>query len=227
MKNKIKLYPLLSVLLIFTVHLSLYYLARYLNRTLLIENFHIIKFKIDNKIPLISYSIIIYFGSYIWWVLSPFLMSKYISKKRYYQFITSAIIVHILTFVIFVLFPTYMVDRPTQIEVNNIFDKLINFMLTSDKPDNLLPSMHTTVSWLCVVPFLTNKEKVPIGIKIFQVVFAILVFISTLTTRQHYIIDVIVGIILVEIVFNIIKRQNISNNFETFFTKVNTKLKIE
>ncbi|MDY0277062.1 MAG: phosphatase PAP2 family protein [Acholeplasma sp.] len=226
-------YPLIPAILLLGVQLLSYYAAKGLNSGLDPNNFndyYRIKWSIDDKIPLVKFMSIIYFGSYIWWGISPFLMGKYLTKDRFYRFFLTTLIVHCISFLFYVFYPTYMFERPGLNEVagTDILSWLTRFIIVSDVPNNLLPSMHSTVSWLAVVPFLFVKDsKVPKKIIVIQIIMALLVFISTVTTRQHYLVDVIVAVILVEVVFFIVKKANWHKGIERWFTQLNTKMGIE
>jgi len=78
-----------------------------------------------------------------------------------------------------------------------IFEKAIIWLYNVDAADNLFPSIHCLSSWLCVIA-VRNQERIPKTYKIVSVILAVLVCISTLTTKQHVIVDVFAGILLAE-----------------------------
>lgn len=222
--NKIKRYPISSTVFCFLIQVLGYFCSKLIN-----EDFHhhVLKFKLDDKIPLIEWTSIIYLGCYIFWALSPLIMSKYLSKERYYKYVTTLIILHIIAFFTFLLYPTIMKERLDSVEITSIFSYLINFIYSSDTPTNLVPSVHIIVSYMCFIPFRFSDTRVPKRLFFVQLIIFILISISIFTTRQHYLIDFIVAVILCEVVFFIINKVSIHLYVERFFTKLNIKLKLE
>ena len=84
--------------------------------------------------------------------------------------------------------------RP-EITGTGIWDQMLNLVYTVDPSANLFPSIHCLVSWFCYVG-IRGQKKVPLWYQRFSCVFAVLVCISTQVTKQHYIIDLIGGILL-------------------------------
>ena len=91
--------------------------------------------------------------------------------------------------------------RP-EIVGSDIWAQLMRFLYSMDAADNLFPSIHCLVSWLCYIGIRGNK-KVPQWIRTTFCICAIAVFISTLTTKQHVIYDVVAGVILIEVTYRI------------------------
>jgi membrane-associated phospholipid phosphatase len=65
-------------------------------------------------------------------------------------------------------------------------------MRQADKPSNCLPSLHVGICYLFSYGFY-NENKKKFGISFF---ISTLIAISTLTTKQHYIYDIVLGFIL-------------------------------
>ena len=91
-------------------------------------------------------------------------------------------------------------------EVNGtgFFKDIIRMMYSIDPPNALFPSMHCFVSWMCVVG-LRGKPEFSRRYRIISVIAAILVFISTVTTKQHVIIDAVAAVALAEFVWFVAK----------------------
>ncbi|WP_161598042.1 phosphatase PAP2 family protein [Italian clover phyllody phytoplasma] len=96
-----------------------------------------------------------------------------------------------------------------QIEENkNFLNKIIIFLYRMEYKRNLLlPSIHCSNSWFCFIVFRgENKKNFLKQIVFIQFFLAILVYFSTFLLRQHYILDGIVAIILVELICFIVKK---------------------
>ena len=89
--------------------------------------------------------------------------------------------------------------RP-EIVGTTIWDEIMKVLYAVDMPSNLFPSIHCLVSWLCYVG-VRGKSYIPKWYQVFSCVMAIAVFISTLTTKQHVVIDVIAGFVLAEVCY--------------------------
>ena len=67
-----------------------------------------------------------------------------------------------------------------------------------DSPDNLLPSIHCLENWICFRGALRCR-KVGRGYQVGTLIFALMVFVSTLLVKQHLVLDVVTGVAVVEI----------------------------
>lgn len=152
---------------------------------------------IDELIPLIPCTIIIYYGCFLFWAYNYAVILRN-EPEGTYRFFSAELLGKLICFICYVAFPTVMA-RP-EITGSGIFSRIIAMMYSIDAPDALLPSMHCFVSWMCVIG-LRGKPEITRRHRILSVIAAVLVFIATLTTKQHVIIDVITGIILAELVY--------------------------
>ncbi|MFG6084406.1 MAG: hypothetical protein AB3F67_0760 [Candidatus Phytoplasma solani] len=141
------------------------------------------------------------------YVLAPFLIYKYLDKKTERQLLISLFILVIVSLGFFIIFPVEVI---TEFQFKNLEPEtnIIDWMITSIyKADNnsrfnSLPSLHVGLSWLCYVGFRKKQTKpIPKTLVYSKLFFCIMVFISTFAIKQHYIMDGIVAILLVEIIF--------------------------
>lgn len=151
----------------------------------------------DRRIPFLPWTITIYFGCFVFWAINYYLCSKQ-EKDARDRFFCSDILSKTICFIIFICLPTTNI-RP-EITDGGIWNSLMQFLYNVDSADNLFPSIHCTVSWLCWVGIRKNKS-IPLAYRYFSLIFAILVCISTLTTRQHVIADAISGILIAEFAY--------------------------
>lgn len=158
---------------------------------------------LDRKIPLVPWTIVIYFGCYVFWAVNYYLCATQDVQERN-RFFLADLLAKGVCFVLFLGIPTTNV-RP-EVVGDGIFDGLMRFLYAVDAADNLFPSMHCLTSWLCWIGVRQRKEMygwyrwVSLGI-------AILVCISTLTTYQHVIADVAAGILIAEVCYLIAGRN--------------------
>ena len=160
---------------------------------------HGVSLPIDSLFSFNGNWVIIYFGCYLTWIFYYIYVCRD-SEESCYKFVTAEVIAKLICFVVFVCYPTIMEDRGN---ISNMEAGFIQFAMDflynkSDKPYNLFPSIHCLASWICFRgTFMCEKKNLPLQILAF--VFAILVFLSVLFTKQHYFIDIIGGIAVVEI----------------------------
>ncbi|QCX34694.1 phosphatase PAP2 family protein [Caloramator sp. E03] len=184
-------YAIMPLLLCVIINFYVYSGARlfYKNRA-----FHNLTTNLDNMIPVVPAFIIFYFGSYLFWIFNYILISR-ISQESCYRLAISDILGKLTCFIIYVAFPTTNI-RPN-ITTSGVFVDMLKFLYNVDAANNLFPSIHVLVSWYCFIG-LRNNKTIPAWYKYFSLFMAIMISISTLTTKQHVIADVIAGVVLAE-----------------------------
>ena len=76
-----------------------------------------------------------------------------------------------------------------------------------NSPSNLFPSIHCYVSWLSWRG-VSKSENIPKWYQHFSLIFAILIIISTQVLKQHYLVDAIAGVALVELAWRFYSKGN-------------------
>ena len=162
------------------------------------SNLHMIGNYIDDKIPFINWFIIPY---YIWYLLIFYLPYYFYKKDKnsLAKYLSCYVLSIIISSIIFIIYPT-IVTRPT-VDSNNILNFLVNMVYMVDDPAiNCLPSMHCAISMLFVLSTFTSRN-VPKRMKIFILFISILIMISTVFTKQHVVIDIITGDIMMCLIY--------------------------
>lgn len=165
---------------------------------------------IDAYIPFLPIFISIYILAYVQWIVGYIVIARE-DRNTCYHFCMAEIIAKLLCLFFFFVFPTTMV-RP-EVVGNGLWEVLTRFIYSVDAPVNLFPSIHCLESWLCFRGAL-HLKKVSKKYKIIMFVFTILVCLSTVFVHQHVFIDIIGGILVVEIGILITKKFNLGNIFE-------------
>lgn len=98
----------------------------------------------------------------------------------------------LLCFIIFLIFPVRMDLRPEVIMTNDWISQLVCFYFWIDHPYNLFPSMHLSASFFCA--FYCMRRGPVIGT--ITMIMAVIVGISVVLLKQHYIMDVVAGFIV-------------------------------
>lgn len=148
--------------------------------------------RIDQLIPLNLESVWIYHS----WLLVPLcavmLLPNVTMLKRYGWGLFA---VNLLSFLIFLLFPTEA-PRP---DIQGLEDPPLLYLLTiqMDKPLNACPSLHASVTLFCAAFALLQinrwKSHWKWSCMVLQAFWAFGILYSTLATRQHVFLDMVAG----------------------------------
>lgn len=206
---------ILSLGLILLVNYASYFLTRPFTTKL----YHYdMTLPIDERIPFVPWTVVIYYGCYLFWVVNYVLACRQ-NKDEAFCFCCAEIMAKFVCMCFYILLPTTNV-RPA-VEGTTIFDELMRLLYQMDAADNLFPSIHCLVSWFCVIGVRKNPN-IPLAYKVFSVLFAVAVFVSTLTTKQHVIVDIIGAVVLAEGAYLAVGATGLSRAYGRMMEWVNT-----
>ena len=99
---------------------------------------------------------------------------------------------------IYIVLPNGLDLRPQMLDRENIATWIMNFLWTMDDPANVCPSIHCQSSACMALAFSKSKlaQNHP-GRKVIAFGWAALICLSTMFTKQHSIIDVVLGVALI------------------------------
>ncbi len=176
----------------------------------------------DRMVPLIPGFIWIYLlPSYLFWGIC-YILSAQKGKDYFYRFVACDLTIHMICLVFFLLLPTTNV-RP-EIAGNTLSERMLLMTYQTDGgdlPSCLFPSIHCYVSWLS---FRVVREirTLPRWASPVSCVMALLIIVSTQVLKQHYIVDAIAGVALVEIFWRFYRKGERHRGVERFFEKINS-----
>lgn len=150
---------------------------------------------LDRAIPLLPWTLIIYFGAFLFWAVNYILAVRQ-GEDRARRFLCADFLAKAVCLVFFLALPTTNVRPP--VEGDGLWQAGMRFLYAVDTPENLFPSIHCLASWLCYIG-VRRQKSVPVWYRAFSCVMAIAVFFSTLTTKQHVLADVAGGFLLAEL----------------------------
>ena len=152
-------------------------------------------------------AIVPFVPSFIWiyHTLLPviFLTGLLLFKKKnvFLGFVTANIFAGVVLCLFYILFPSFY-PREMFVDTATVSGWLIEFTRTIDGAHNTFPSGHVTFAWLLVFfANLSQYVKNHRWIRISYFCWAALISISTLTLKQHYIVDVVSGLVLATAIF--------------------------
>ena len=158
--------------------------------------------KADAWIPFIPWTIVIYWGCYIYWAINYILACRQ-EKQNAYRFFCADVCSKLICLFFYLILPTTNI-RPDIIG-NSVFDQLMQLLYHVDAADNLFPSIHCSTSWFCFIAVRGNP-KIPAWYKTVSFMVTVAICISTLTTKQHVMVDVAGGILLAEGAYYMIRK---------------------
>jgi hypothetical protein len=145
---------------------------------------------VDKIMPFLPWTVWIYFLEYLMFICAYFgLRSNELITRYFYAYMA----ILILSCVVFVIYPVTFPRADYPVVGNSISDSAMNFLRTyMDSPANCLPSLHVSSCFISSFCFL--KESKPKAY--FYSFISLLVSIATMTTKQHYFIDVWTALLL-------------------------------
>ena len=155
---------------------------------------------LDKEIPFVSLFVFPYVYWYIFIIVGLiFLLSK--DRKEYLRALMAIYIGMCICFTFYYLYPVE-ISRPV-VENNTIPNKLVNIIYKNDRPFNCFPSIHVLNTYI-IMRFTKIKDNKYWFY--YTNIIGILIILSTLFIKQHFILDGVVAIILAEIVILVVKK---------------------
>lgn len=158
---------------------------------------------LDAQIPFIPQFIWIYHTIIPTAVITSLILFQ---KKELFLSLTYAnIFAGTILCLFYILFPSFY-PREGYIDTTTISGLFLELTRRVDGAHNTFPSGHVTFSWLLAFFVgLTQKGKQYSILKVIYFGWAILISISTLTLKQHFLIDVVFGVALAGVIFYIFR----------------------
>lgn len=153
-----------------------------------------IDYYLDDKIPFLGRFVYIYDTFYPFVFFAFYYLYKK-DEKAYFKGIIAGIIGFIICDIIFLSMPTIMY-RPVIPSIDSLTDLVIKITFLYDSPPlNCFPSIHCLFCFQVIYSFIFSKSDVKN--KILIILYSLLIIISTLFIKQHYIFDVISAFLIV------------------------------
>ncbi|MBI3557850.1 MAG: phosphatase PAP2 family protein [Deltaproteobacteria bacterium] len=173
-----------------TFALSLYMAS---NHLLLFEPRYLPFTSIDQVVPFVPASIWIYFSAFILIGIPYFAENRIKEAKKYLE---AFFIIAGISVVIFWLWPTtYPRARfPLPAGVDFLTAYIFTSMRSLDSMTNCAPSLHVSGSYIAALSLWSSARSKPRTLFFF--VWATIVAVSTMSTKQHYFFDVVSGLLL-------------------------------
>jgi len=184
-----------------------YLIAYVLIQQIITVNEYDLMTTIDRDIPFVPEFIWIYHTIIPLTVFTCFL---FFQKRKLFLLMTySNLVAGTILCFFYVFFPSFY-PRTDWVDTSTISGMMVEFTRIIDGANNTFPSGHVTFAWmLALLVSISTVGKKYMSLRIIYFVWASLISISTLTLKQHYLFDVVSGIMLAGIIFYIFKRSRL------------------
>lgn len=155
---------------------------------------------LDKKIPFISLFIFPYIYWYVFVLLGlVFILSK--DRKRYIRTLLSMYMAMCICYLFYYLYPVE-ISRPV-VSNTTLSNRLVNIIYENDRPFNCFPSIHVLNTYI-IMRFTNLKDNK--GWFFYTNSIGIVIILSTLFVKQHFILDGIAAITIAEVVMSVSRR---------------------
>lgn len=144
---------------------------------------------IDRLVPLLPGTVWIYLSIYFIYAASCILQKD---LEVYGKFLRSYLLAYFGSTVIFLLFPTTFPREMFALETGTratMSEEVLLLFRLWDRPTNCLPSMHVASAVLAALPFRDRRPRLFVAF----LIWAAAIGVTTVTTKQHYAVDVVAG----------------------------------
>lgn len=155
---------------------------------------------VDNAVPFIPTTIWLYISEYFFFV-AVFLTVK--EEKSLNEYFYAWVILQIICIPIFwlrpTIFPRYLFELPNGLDSMSYF--VFANMRITDLASNCFPSLHVSGVFVSALVLRKHSKRfLPF------LIWAIIISASTLTTKQHYFVDVLAGLVLAILIHAVLRR---------------------
>lgn len=152
------------------------------------RDLHVPEIFLDRLIPLAPAWSVVYGALF----LAPLLPVCVVHQQELVRrTILAFLMIWLMAYAVFLAYPT-MTSRPEDFAGEGFFAAALRFIYDSDVQYNCFPSLHVAQCYLAM--FVVDRVHRGVGKAAF--VWATLVALSTLFTKQHYVVDVVGGVFL-------------------------------
>ena len=150
---------------------------------------HVPAIAIDGAIPLVPAWSLIYGALYVFLIALPLFVVR--EEEHLRRTVRAYLSVWTVAYICFLAYPT-VAPRPEEVAEKGFGAWGLRLLYGMDPPYNCFPSLHVAHSFVSALTCL----RVHRGVGIAAIVSASLVGLSTLFTKQHYVLDVIAGVLM-------------------------------
>lgn len=185
-------YAYVPLILVVVFNCLAYYLTRWITWD---AKHYDLSIFMDDLLPFTPWFISFYILAYVQWAWN-YIMHSRIDRILCYRLVMANLISKVFCFVIFLCLPTAIV-RP-EVTGDGLWAWCVRFIYSADVPRTLFPSIHCLESYMAFRG-ATMFKNAPKWYAPMQLLFAVGVFLSTVFVKQHFVVDIIGGIVVAEL----------------------------
>lgn len=155
---------------------------------------------LDHLVPLKPGWALVYGALYLFLILLPVLAIR--QEEHIRRTVWAYLMVWITAYVCFLAFPT-VAPRPPEVIGEGFGRWGLRTLYSADPPYNCFPSLHVAHSFVSALTCYRLHRRLGIG----TTIAALLVGLSTLYTKQHYVLDVMTGMLLAFVAYAVFLRS--------------------
>lgn len=169
---------------------------------------HYVHCFLDDMIPFCKYFIIPY---YIWFLyIAVTVVFFYLhNQEQFVRYATFLVLGMSAALVMFDAWPSALTFRPEKVEGDDIFAVLTRFIYKVDTPTNVFPSLHCLNSFAAHIAVMKcdyfKKHKI---YKYLSAILMVSIVISTVTLKQHSVLDVVAAVVFAVVLYYISYAKN-------------------
>ena len=195
------------------------YMIFYLLSFVLLEKydlrpFRLIHCSLDQYIPYCRYFVIPYM---IWfpYVAIAFLYFILQDQKGYYALTKNICFGMTIFIIVSWVFPNRLFIRPTQVDISDIFGRMVRYLYAIDTATNVFPSIHVfnTIAIQTAIhksDTLRNRKCICIATDI----LGISIILSTMLIKQHSVLDVTAGLLMGLLGYEIFYKHSLGHSYD-------------
>ena len=178
------------------------------------ETRHVPELALDRALPLVPVWAIVYGTLYLFLILLPIFVVRQdeLIRRMFHAYLLIWITAYVFFFVVY---PT-AAPRPDSVTGEGFAMWGLRALYSADPPHNCFPSLHVAHSFVSALAC----SRVHRRLGLVALIAATLVALSTLFTKQHYVLDVVAGVFLAFVAYGIFLRRDSSNQIPEFDRQV-------
>lgn len=176
---------------------------------------------IDDKIPLVTEFVWVYYLTFPLGILTIYVM-YFKNREAMWDIVVAIVIALYISMFFYFVYPTEMV-KPS-LDPVTLSDKFTLATWAACRPVCCLPSQHCYMALSCIFASIYEKNT-NIFFRIFTAVCGVLIILSTVFLKQHYLLDFVVSFVILVPIFIVCRSVKCGKSLTKFISEKYTVFK--
>jgi membrane-associated phospholipid phosphatase len=155
---------------------------------------------LDPQIPFLPWTIWLYMP--MWIAFFHVVLALIPTWRSFVRCALSVALASVLAYVIFLWFPSSY-PRPDLVNDGTLTAQLFSWVRAIDRANNTFPSLHVAIPFTLALSIWHDNRRAGLLL----LAFAVFPALATLTVKQHYVVDVVGGVVLAVLVHVVVFRS--------------------